>query len=286
MNLTQIERRSNISREEFLESYYFPKKPVVLTNLVENWPAVQKWTPEFLIQNYGHLDVPVIGPDFHKPGPNYMKSHLTMKFGDYLQLIQQGPTEYRIFAWNILSHAPEMVKDFSTPTICDGFFERLPMMFFGGAGAATPMHYDIDWPNNFHTHFWTRKHIVLFDQTQNQYLYQHPYTVQSHVNPLKPDFEKYPALKKATGVETILGHGETLFIPRLWWHYITYMEGGYSITLRSYDGLYAKARGVSNLLRHLVIDKGMNTFWGDNWKTWKETKAIQNAEEAMAAAHN
>ena len=157
-------------------------------------------------------------------------------------------------------------------------------MFFGGAGAVTNLHYDIDCSNVFHTHFWTRKHIVLFDQAQSPFLYQHPYTVQSHVNPLQPDYDKYPALLKAVGHETILYHGETLFIPSMWWHYIVYMDGGYSISLRSRDSIATQAKGLWNIARHFVIDKGMNAVMGPRWKTWKEEQSRKRAEEAMKAA--
>ena len=80
MQLIQIDRRSGLTREEFIENYLKPKKPVVFTDLAKDWPAMTKWTPEFLKENYGYLDVPVIGPDYHKPGPNYMKSGETMNY--------------------------------------------------------------------------------------------------------------------------------------------------------------------------------------------------------------
>ena len=238
---------------------------------------MKKWTFDFFRDNYGQLEVPVIGPDYHKPGPTYMKAGLTMKFGEYLDLIQKGPTDYRIFLWNVLDHAKELTADVSNPTICDGWVDNYPFMFFGGTGAVTSLHYDIDCSHVFHTHFWTRKHIVLFDQDQNPFLYQHPFTVQSHVNPLKPDFAKYPALQKATGHETILQHGETLFIPSMWWHHIEYMEGGYSISLRSRDSVLTLAKGLWNIARHFVIDKGMNAAMGPGWKKWKEEQAQKRA---------
>ncbi len=281
MQLLQIDRRTGLTREEFTEQYLKPKKPVVFTDLAKDWPAINKWTFDFLRDNYGQLDVPVIGPDYHKPGPNYMKAGETMKFGDYLTMIQKGPTDRRIFLWNILDHAKELVSDVSNPTVCDGWVDNYPFMFFGGAGAITSLHYDIDCSHVFHTHFWTRKHIVLFDQAQNPFLYKHPYTVQSHVNPLKPDFEKYPALQKATGHETILAHGETLFIPSMWWHHIEYMDGGYSISLRSRDSVLTQAKGLWNIARHFVIDKGMNAAMGPGWKKWKEEQAQKRAQEAL-----
>jgi Cupin-like domain len=284
MELIQIERRTGLTREAFIEEYLKPKRPVVFTDLSKAWPATQKWTFEYLKTHHGDLDVPVVGPDFHKPGPNYMKSHLTMKFGDYLDMIQKGPTEYRIFLWNIMDYAPDLVNDVSNPTICDGWVDRYPFMFFGGAGAVTGLHYDIDCSNVFHTHFWTRKHIVLFDQSQSELLYQHPYTVQSHVNPLKPDYERFPALHKAKGYETILTHGETLFIPSLWWHHIVYVDGGFSISLRSVDSMLLQAKGLYNIARHFVVDKGMNAVMGPNWKKWKEEQAAKRAAAAANVA--
>lgn len=282
MKLLPIERRSGLTREDFIENYLKPKRPVVFTDLAKDWPATHKWTFEFLQKQYGHLEVPIVGPDFHTPGPHYMKSHIKMKFGEYLDLIQKGPTKYRIFLWNIFDHARELINDVSNPTICDGWIDKYPFMFFGGAGAVTTLHYDIDCSNVFHTHFWTRKHIVLFDQTQNSLLYQHPFTVQSHVNPLNPDYERFPALQKAVGYETILQHGETLFIPALWWHYIVYLDGGFSISLRSRDSVLAQAKGLWNIARHFVVDKGMNTVIGPRWKTWKETQAKKRAQEAFS----
>lgn len=281
MKLLPIERRSGLTRDVFIERYLKPQRPVVFTDLSQDWPAMKKWTFDFMKQQYGHLEVPVIGPDYHKPGPNYMKSQTTMKFGDYLDLIRNGPTEYRIFLWNIFDHARELVNDVSTPTISDNWLDKYPFMFFGGAGAVTNLHYDIDCSNVFHTHFWTSKHIILFDQSQNEFLYQHPYTVQSHVDLQNPDYELFPALRHATGYETELYHGETLFIPAMWWHYIVYMDGGFSISLRSSNGLKAQAKGAWNIARHFAIDKGMNKLMGPKWKSWKMEQAEKRAVKAM-----
>jgi hypothetical protein len=278
MKLLPIERRSGLGRDEFIANYLKPKRSVVFTDLAKDWPAIRKWTFEFLKQHYGHLDVPIVGPDFYKPGPNYMKSHLTMKFGEYLDLIRKGPTEYRVFLWNIFDHARELVHDVRTPSICDGWLDKYPFMFFGGAGAVTSLHYDIDCSNVFHTHFRTRKHVVLFDQRQNSNLYRHPFTVHSPVNPLKPDYQRFPASERAVGCETMLTHGETLFIPSLWWHHIVYLDGGFAISLRSNDNFLTRARGLWNILCHFVVDKGMNAVWGNGWTKWKERQAAKRAE--------
>ena len=103
-------QRTGLTRNEFIENYLKPRKPVVFTDLSKDWPAAKKWTFEYLAENFGDLDVPVVDPSYHIPGENYMKSHITMKFGDYLRAIQRGPSELRVFLWNIMEHAPALTQ--------------------------------------------------------------------------------------------------------------------------------------------------------------------------------
>jgi hypothetical protein len=38
---------------KFVELYEGPKQPVVLTGVVDQWPAAQRWTPALLKDKYG-----------------------------------------------------------------------------------------------------------------------------------------------------------------------------------------------------------------------------------------
>lgn len=281
MKLKQIERVGNISREDFKKNFLDPGIPVILTELASDWPATKKWDWNFLRDNYGHLKVPIFSNDYHKPGKGYMSANKEMKFGDYLTLIENEPTEYRMFLYNIFAHAPELVNDFSMPKVMDGFMEKYPFMFFGGQGSYVSLHYDIDCSCVFHTHFMTEKQCILFDQSQSKLLYNHPFTVQSHVNVLNPDYDKFPALKYAEGYETLLKHGETLFMPPLCWHFMHYVKGGYSLSLRANINSATKVKGLMNIARHFVVDKGMNKILGETWKNYKIKTAREKAEKAI-----
>ncbi|MEM9821927.1 MAG: cupin-like domain-containing protein, partial [Bacteroidota bacterium] len=281
MNLKSIERRALISQREFEEEYLSKSKPVIFTNLSEQWPATEKWTFEWLKSNYGHIQVPLYDNDFRKPGKDYLTPKTTKSFGEYLDMIQAGPTDLRMFLFNIFKHAPELVNDFSMPTVTDGFLESFPMMFFGGQGARVDLHYDLDCAAIFITQFQRRKKVILFKPEQSPYLYQHPFTVQSEVRLDAPDFEKHPALKKAEGFEDILEHGETLFMPSLYWHYMEYVEGGFSLSLRRHS-LYSRTRGIFNISRHFVVDKGMNMVLGDRWRSIKAGMAQRKAAAALS----
>jgi hypothetical protein len=46
MQINQLKKTSDINYQEFVEEY-FEKKPVVITNKINHWPALKKWTPEY-----------------------------------------------------------------------------------------------------------------------------------------------------------------------------------------------------------------------------------------------
>ena len=277
MNLQPIEKRAGVTKEEFTQNYLKASRPIVFKDLAVNWQATSKWSFDYLKQQHGSLQVPVFDNNFHKPGKGYMQPTRKMPFGDYLDLIQAGPTDLRMFLFNIFQHIPELLNDVQTPTIMNGFVKEYPFMFFGGQGSFTPMHYDIDCSSVFLTQFCTRKRVVLFAPDQSRYLYQYPFTVQSPVNVLNPDYDTFPAFKNAVGYETILEHGETLFMPSTYWHFIEYVDGGFSLSLRANDSWATQLKGLWNLTQHFIIDKGMNATLGEKWKNWKEGYAHRKA---------
>lgn len=281
MKLLPIDRRTGLTRDEFLKEYLEPKRPVVFTDLAKDWPATQKWTFEWLKEQHGDLEVPLIDKNYHDP-KKYFQIAKTMKFGDYLDLIQGGPVDLRIFLFDIFKKRPELVNDVKYPTIMDGFIKSYKFVFFGGQDAVTSLHYDMDCSNVFLTQFQTRKKVILFSPEESKKLYHHPYTVMSHFDPENPDFEKYPAARELTGYEAILGHGETVFMPSLWWHHIRYVDGGFSLALRANDSMFTFVKGGYNLARHQIVDRGMTKLLGEKWKNWKEDTAAKRALEVVS----
>jgi len=281
LELRPIERRTGLLPGQFAVEFLQPSLPVVFTDLTAAWPARQKWTIEHFKTRYGHLRVPVVSNNYSKPGRGYMEPDRVISLKEYLEIIESGPTDLRIFLWNIFRVAPELRADFALPTIMDGFVNELPFMFFGGQGAKVALHYDIDMSHVFLNQIHGRKRVLLFAPDQDRNLYRHPFTVASYVDLNKPDYEKYPALDRVKGYEVILQPGETLFMPSGYWHYIEYTDGGYSISLRSFGSLPARARGIANIASHYVVDKGLNRLMGANWRKMKERMAERRAESVL-----
>src|SRR6476619_7448796 len=127
LQLKSVDRFEDIQAQDFKNNYYDPMIPVVLTGLAKQWPAYHKWNWEFFQDVVGNVEVGVynnIKSDAYTP---INKADDYMKFGDYLNMIKQGPVGLRIFLFNIFQHAPEIVQDFTWPEhLMKGFVKRFP----------------------------------------------------------------------------------------------------------------------------------------------------------------
>lgn len=277
LNLSQIDTVKTITKEDFIKNYFKPQRPVVIENFVNDWPAYSKWNLDYMKQVAGDKVVPLYDdrPVDFKDGFN--EPHAKMKMSEYVDLLKREPTKFRIFLWNILKEVPVLQKDFKFPDFGLRLMKGLPMLFFGGTNSHTFMHYDIDLANIFHFHFEGKKEVILFDQKQNDFLYKIPHSliVREDIDFSNPDFDKWPALKKAKGYITHLEHGQVLYMPEGYWHYMKYITPGFSMSLRA---IARKPKNLSKAIYNVfvmrTIDNVMRRIKGQKWIDWKNEKAI------------
>lgn len=283
--LKPIDIVDDITKEEFFEKYLKPRKPVVIKNMARKWPAYQKWTMDYMKQAVGDVEVPLYDSSKADPAAPINASAAKMKFADYIDLIEKEPTDLRIFLFDPIKQAPKLLDDYIFPKdLMGGFLDKYPNMFFGGKGSVTFLHYDIDMAHIFHTHFNGRKHILLFDYKWKDRLYQIPYATYAleDYDIENPDFTKFPALDGVEGIECYLEHGDTLFMPTGWWHWMKYLDGSFSISLRAWDKSWAvKANSLWNLTVQRNFDNFMERNFKAKYMTWKEKKAIERANYAL-----
>jgi len=283
--LKPIDVVDDISKEEFYEKYLKPRRPVVIKNMAKKWPAYQKWTMEYMKQVVGDVEVPLYDSSKADPSAPINSSAAKMKFGDYIDLIQREPTDLRIFLFDPIKFAPNLLEDYISPKeLMGGFLDKYPNMFFGGKGSETFLHFDIDMAHIFHTHFNGRKHILLFDYKWRERLYQIPYATYAleDYDIENPDLTKFPALDGVEGIECYLEHGDTLFMPTGWWHWMKYLDGSFSISLRAWDKSWAvKAHSLWNLTVQRKFDDVMKSRFKSKYMDWKEKLAIERAEIAL-----
>lgn len=284
--LTQIDKVDTITKEDFINNYLIPRKPLVIRQATQTWPALQKWTFDYLKEVVGDRTVPLYDSSKADPAAPINASATEMKFADYIDLIQKQPTDLRIFLFDPIKFAPKLLDDYRSPSdLMGGFLDKYPNMFFGGAGSITFLHYDIDLAHIFHTHFHGRKHIILFEQKWSERLYCMPFATYAleDYDISNPDFEKFPALDGIEGQETILEHGETLFMPTGFWHWMKYLDGSFSISLRAWDKSWAiKAHSLYNLTIQRKFDDFMKGRFKKRYMDWKEELAVKRANKALA----
>ncbi len=272
--LPAIPRVKNITRGDFQLSFMEPLQPVIIRDLASSWPALRKWSPEYLKLNFGKKPVKVYNAKFAAPGAYYMSNIEILSFKEFLDLITTHSVDLRMFLYNIKTEIPELIKDIQFPSIASSLSKKFVFMFFGCKGSFTPMHFDIDMANLFYTPIFGKKRVTLFPFEESKNLYKHPFTCRSYVDVDNPDFNKFSRLKKARGYQDILEPGETLFIPSGYWHHFLYKESGYAVTLRCPpQSLTSRLRGYINFGVLMPIDRIMNKFFPEKWFLWKENQA-------------
>jgi ribosomal protein L16 Arg81 hydroxylase len=280
-----IERVSNITKADFVNNYYKPQKPVLIEGLTKDWPAFKKWDLDYIQSLAGDIVVPLYNNERTKGRQKSAEPATEMKLYDYLELLKTKPTDLRIFFFDIMKEMSVLAKDFNYPDLGLNFFKRLPVMFFGSKGSKVLLHYDMDLADLVHFHFHGNKKVVLFSPEQTQYLYKIPYSVHNleDIDLDKPDFEKFPALQYAQGLEIEMKHGDALYMPSGYWHYITYLNGGFSMTLRAFS---RRAKTVAKMLYNVFFmrhfENKMRKWKGQKWLDYKDEKAIVKTHKNLS----
>lgn len=234
-----IERRHRLDGNEFFERYYNANRPVIVTGMLTEWPALSRWNCEHLRTRYGEREVEVQFGRERDPNFEANKGRLTkkMRFGDYVDLIEQSsPTNdfymtannhslnRRALAelWDDLKPLPPYLYPRSP---ADGF------LWFGPAGTITPFHHDLT--NNLLAQVVGRKRILLVPLHDTPFMYNHLHCF-SRVDGKRPNVEVTPAFANAQLMECTLEPGELLFLPIGWWHFVEAIDVSITVAFTNF----------------------------------------------------
>src|ERR1700744_4388473 len=285
--LRPVDTVESITPADFKKNYLDKRRPLIIKGMTKDWPAREKWTAEYLKQVVGSQVVPLYDNAKADPSKPINSAAAEMPFDQYIDLIMSQPTELRIFFFNIFKKAPQLLDDIVLPRdLMGGFLESMPAMFFGGSNSVTFLHYDIDLPHIFHTHFGGRKHVILFENKWATRLYRVPNTTYAleDYDVANPDTAHYPALDGVEGYEVFLEHGDTLFMPTGYWHWMKYLDGSFSLSLRAWDAsLLRKTASVYNLAIKGGVDSVLKMTFKANYAAYREKLAVKWANRELKA---
>ena len=233
---------ASLSEEEFLARYLRPHRPVVLTNVAADWPAMRDWTPEYFKRRFGSKPV-AIGYDRDMPFDAFIDAVLASSSA------QPGPYMYRSFLHEVL---PELLPDvipqnrfafprrYASPLMPevwrrpDGYLKLL----IGGVGSKFPvMHFDGDNAHAAITQIHGVKEFVMYAPEDAPYLYPKKFFPNhSRVDdPTLQDPQRFPLLALARQYRTELGPGDMIFVPARWWHAARALSTSISVCTNTMD---------------------------------------------------
>lgn len=236
-----IEKRRGVSRDEFIERYVRGCRPVVLQGVADDWPAMQRWSPADLRERFGHLEVDVqVGRNsdalFEQ---NKTQLRKRMKVAEFVDLVVGGgaTNDHYLTANDEMMRKPEfmpLLADIgSMPPLCDrSLLHTAASFWFGPAGTRTPLHHDT--LMLFHTQVVGRKRWRFVSPLQTPLLYNRM-GVYSPIDLDAPDYARYPLLRQAKVLDTVLEPGDTLFLPLGWWHQVSSLELSMSFSYTNFD---------------------------------------------------
>ncbi|MBI3231005.1 MAG: cupin-like domain-containing protein [Burkholderiales bacterium] len=235
----EIPRRHQLSREEFLQDYYSQNKPVIITGMMHDWPALAKWNLDYFRQTCGDAEVEV--QYGRSQDQNYELNSLAhkklMPFAQYIDQVEQaGQTnDFYMTAnndgrnrqaldvlWQDIVQLPEYLRADPNQR---GFF------WFGPKGTITPFHHDLT--NNFMAQVMGRKriHMIPAYQVAQVYNMRHCFT---EVDGLQIDYARFPNMRDVRIQQCEIGPGEILFLPVGCWHLVEGLETSVTIAFTNF----------------------------------------------------
>lgn len=282
--LRNIDAVDQITERDFETNYLKPQKPLVIKGLTSHYPAGTKWTPEYLKSVCGEVKVDIFDSSAGDHSASaFTTPDLKMKFKDYVDvIIKDQASPLRMFLFNMFKCKPELRKDFPCPNLFCGIMGKVGFMFFGSKNTKVRVHQDMDMGNVLLTQFYGRKRVVLVAPEYSTLMYRLPFNTHSLIDIDNIDHYKYPGLHFVEASECILEPGDALFMPSGYWHYITYLDGGFAVSYRKMAlSLKMKWRGILSLVVFMPFDKLMNLMFGKKWLARKERIAETRANKIV-----
>jgi hypothetical protein len=249
----QVERRRDLSYEEFVESYVRRQRPVIITDCV----PTDRLTPQTIRERCGHKRLDDLA---NGGGANIMvrgresavalfKSLSTL--GEYITLFEQGADVPYLTNVDVGTTLSELADGLETPAYFKpNWRSRWPLStldpegaecrggeaFFGPRNASFGvLHFDrhavfLGICQYYGTKLWwlcpPEAGTCLYPDMRGDY----PHL--SQVNPFQPDLERFPLFANVQPFVATLEPGDAMFLPAFWWHITNAVTANISTLVR------------------------------------------------------
>jgi len=231
LRVENVDRRSNLSAEDFVELFDGPGRPVVITDAVPKWPAFKRWTREYLLA--------ACGATRFRCGP------LDLTLSEYFEYMDRMVEERPLYLFDckFADKVPQLGADYAPPPQCrEDFFallgDRRPdwrWLVMGKARSGSSFHFD---PNA--TSAWNglvtgaKRWILLPPHCPPPGVFASAdmgeVAAPQSLYEWFMNFHHFIAANNLEAVQCTVRAGELLYVPRGWWHAVINLEESTAIT--------------------------------------------------------
>ena len=264
LRMLNLPRMDFVSPEDFERQFREKAKPVILSGMARDWPALRQFTLDGLKELFGEITVPVHEDLPHRQVPYEAdpSHHLReMKFANFVDYIRSNTCTTPSYMAQRPSSAFADLRPFcrfQDITGEPGLKLSGLHLWVGTAHTRSGLH--ADRYDNVFAQVAGRKEIFLASPNQSRYLYVYPdYIQKSRIDPEHIDTARFPQASEATFYHAIVEPGDVVFIPKLWWHHLHSQES--SVSLNYWFG---ESATVSVQLR-AGLESGLGSLFHIAW---------------------
>ncbi|KAM8921752.1 bifunctional peptidase and (3S)-lysyl hydroxylase JMJD7 [Pelodytes ibericus] len=244
----------------FYREWVCPNRPCIIRNAFSHWPALYKWTTDYLRTSVGSKMVSVaVTPNGYADAVYsdrfVMPEERAMRLADVLDIVEKRETVPGVFyvqkqCSNLTQEFPELLQDVEShiPWMSEAL-GKLPdavNFWLGEAAAVTSLHKDHY--ENLYCVISGEKHFILHPPSDRPFIpYELYQPAKYHVHddgsfqvvdeegaekvpwipldPLDPDFGLYPEYANTRPLHCTVKAGEMLYLPSLWFHHVRQSHG-------------------------------------------------------------
>jgi hypothetical protein len=219
-----VPRLPRLSGETFFADFYTANRPVLVTGLVDHWPAMARWTLPGLRNWLGHVEIDVQWQ--REANAAYeMEAHkhvARQPMGGIIdRILTGGPSnDFYVTAFNSGHNNSALAPLWDDIAEIPGWLApgqaREGFFWMGPQGTITPFHHDLT--NNLMVQIVGEKRVKLVDASETPRMRndRHCFSAWHGADlPAGPGDADRPPV-----AEVVLRPGDALFLPIGWWHHV------------------------------------------------------------------
>jgi hypothetical protein len=216
-----------IARAEWNEEFAKQSQPCLIADGLQDWPAFEKWSPDYLKAAAGERQVTVqvshSGKWRFKPDGSPVEASAQygipqVRLHQATDWVVSRPQGYHYYVSETdLRQFPELLADLRFP----GPAAAVVNLWFGSNATVTPLHFDR--MHNFFAQITGRKTATLIDPADTRHVHVAADAAFYHLSPVdveEPDLAAHPQFRHVQPRTIAVEPGQMLFIPAFWWHHV------------------------------------------------------------------